>query len=154
MIGRRGWEAVGAPKPERLHRRVVVAGRVFAEKTQAPLAAAVVEICALTESGAGRRYQTISRADGTFTFTGLPEGKYRLHVYVPHSSTPYGEFTHEYQVTLPDPRQPPKWVWVEVSLPSRVSGRSASPALPPDVKPIERLRRAPRGARNKGDKSS
>jgi hypothetical protein len=152
MIGRRGWEAAGAP--ESIRRRVVLAGRVFDEKTQAPLGAAVAEIYALPEPGAGRRYQTISRADGSFAFTGLPEGKYCLHVYVPHSSTPYDEFTDEYQVTLPDPEQPPQWVWVDVSLPTRVTRGSTPPARTPRVKTMVSLTRTRSSTRNKGDKSS
>jgi Carboxypeptidase regulatory-like domain len=154
MIGRRGWEAVGAPAPESIRRRVVIAGRVFDEKTQAPLAAAVVEICALAKPQTGRSWQTMTRADGTYAFTGLPEGKYRLHVYIQDSSLLYGEFTGEYQITIQDPPQPPQPQWIEVQLPSRVTQRSTPPARTPGDKRMVSLTSARRAARNKGDKSS
>jgi Carboxypeptidase regulatory-like domain len=148
MIGRRGWEAVGVP--ESVRRRVVVAGQVIDDATRAGLAAALVEICALAEPG--RRQQTMSRADGTFAFTGLPEGKYRLRVYVPHSTTPYGEFTGEYQVTLQDPPLPPQWI--EAPLPPRAVAVGEPADVPPVKKPMVRLTRARRGARNTRDNPS
>lgn len=150
MIGRRGWEAVGVP--EGVRRRVVVAGQVIDAKTQAPLAAAVVEICALAEPGTGRWQQTMTRADGTYAFTGLPEGKYRLHVYVPHPSSPYGEFTDEYQVTIQDAPLPPQWIEVPLQ-PGAVAG-GVPPDPTPVVKPMVRLTRARRSAQNTRDKPS
>jgi Carboxypeptidase regulatory-like domain len=148
MIGRRDWQAVS--EPESVRRRVAVAGQVIDADTQAPLAAALVEMCALAE--AGRRQQTMSRTDGTFAFTGLPEGKYRLRAYVPHSSTSYGEFTGDYQVTLQDPPLPPQWI--EIPLQPGAVAVGAPADSPPVKKPIVRLTRARRGVRNPPDNSS
>jgi len=150
MIGRRGWEAVS--EPEYVRRRVTVAGQVVDADTRAPLAAALVEICALAQPGVGHRQQTMSRADGTYAFTGLPEGKYRLRVWVLDPGTPYGEFTGEYQVTLQDPPLPPQWIEVPVPPGAVVGG--APPDPPPVKKPVVRLTRARRGARNTQDNPS
>jgi hypothetical protein len=150
MIGRQGWQAVGAP--ESIRRRVAVAGRVFDAKTQTPVPAAVVELCALTEPATTRWRQTMTRADGTYAFAGLPEGKYRVHVYSPHTGSPYSEFTGDYQVPLQDAALPPQWT--EVPLLPRTVAEEAPAVSPPVVKPTVRLTRRRRGTRDTQDDPS
>lgn len=67
----------------------VISGTVFDESGTTPLAGMRVALYSGTASG--RLATTTAAADGTYSFTGLPGGPYRLQAYDPKSESPFDQ---------------------------------------------------------------
>jgi hypothetical protein len=69
----------------------VISGTVFDESGTTPLGGMRIALYSGTQSG--RLATTTAASDGTYSFTGLPSGPYRLQAYDPKSESTFDQFS-------------------------------------------------------------